>query len=161
MIRYAESYLRNQQRSNSRRMDNRYLCQINLEIYSGTPVYFTCSNLSITYSSYPIHYLPDSPESAEQKAKKDAFASHENPSNGTLILGHASPLNFFVLTDDEKYVVTADRDEHVRVSRYPKGYIIEMYCLGHLKWVPLHRLVEVMNLTPSNKICLCVALSVF
>ncbi|KAF8967637.1 WD40-repeat-containing domain protein [Flammula alnicola] len=66
---------------------------------------------------------------------KDAISSHENPSGGQLILGHASPLNAFLLTPDEKYIITADRDEHVRVSRYPDGYNIEMYCLGHLKFV--------------------------
>jgi tRNA (guanine-N(7)-)-methyltransferase subunit TRM82 len=51
-----------------------------------------------------------------------------------LILGHASPLTTFLLTSDEKYIVTADRDEHIRVSWYPNGYNIEMYCLGHLKY---------------------------
>ena len=68
------------------------------------------------------------------KQQRDALSSHENPSGGELILGHASPLNAFLLTNDEKYIVTADRDEHIRVSWYPKGYNIEMYCLGHLKY---------------------------
>lgn len=36
-----------------------------------------------------------------------------------------------VLSADNKYVITADRDEHVRVSRFPNGYNIESFCLGH------------------------------
>ncbi|KAG2123847.1 WD40 repeat-like protein [Suillus clintonianus] len=66
---------------------------------------------------------------------RDALASHENPSGGELILGHASLLTSFLLTADEQYIVTADRDEHIRVSWYPQGYTIESYCLGHQKYV--------------------------
>ncbi|KAF8074939.1 quinon protein alcohol dehydrogenase-like superfamily [Lyophyllum atratum] len=80
--------------------------------------------------SYPFHYVP-----LTVKQKKDALSSHENPSGGQLILGHASLLNAFLLTADEKFIITADRDEHIRVSWYPQGYNIEMYCLGHTKFV--------------------------
>ncbi|KAG1728117.1 WD40 repeat-like protein [Suillus lakei] len=66
---------------------------------------------------------------------RDALASHENPSGGELILGHASLLTTFLLTADEQYIVTADRDEHIRVSWYPQGYTIESYCLGHQQYV--------------------------
>ncbi|KAF5383622.1 hypothetical protein D9615_003555 [Tricholomella constricta] len=70
-----------------------------------------------------------------EKQKKDALSSHENPSGGQLILGHASLLSAFLLSSDEEYIITADRDEHIRVSWYPQGYNIEMYCLGHTKFV--------------------------
>ncbi|KDR80625.1 hypothetical protein GALMADRAFT_276855 [Galerina marginata CBS 339.88] len=102
-----------------------------------TSVAFTADAQTILVSdkfgdifSYPFTYVP-----LTVKQKKDALSSHENPSGGQLILGHASPINAFLLTPDEKYIVTADRDEHIRVSWYPKGYNIEMYCLGHLKFV--------------------------
>ncbi|KAF9563906.1 WD40 repeat-like protein [Agrocybe pediades] len=86
--------------------------------------------------SYPFTYVPlTQDQKKEQQRKRDALSSHENPSGGNLILGHASPLNAFLLTHDEKYIITADRDEHIRVSWFPKGYNIEMYCLGHLKFV--------------------------
>jgi hypothetical protein len=43
------------------------------------------------------------------------------------------------LTKDNKYVITSDRDEHIRVSQYPKGHNIESYCLGHTRydWNPM------------------------
>lgn len=47
------------------------------------------------------------------------------------IVGHVSMVTDMVLTLDEKYVITSDRDEHIRVSRYPNGYNIESYCMGH------------------------------
>ncbi|KIM44673.1 hypothetical protein M413DRAFT_442627 [Hebeloma cylindrosporum] len=83
--------------------------------------------------SYPFNHTP--PVKGTQEKSKDALSSHENPSGGQLILGHASPLNAFLLSADEKFIITADRDEHIRVSWFPKGYNIEMYCLGHLKFV--------------------------
>ncbi|KAJ6504799.1 WD40 repeat-like protein [Mycena vitilis] len=80
-----------------------------------------------SYDLYPA------PQTAEQK--KASLASHENPSGGKLILGHTSFLTAFLLSPDEKYIITADRDEHIRVSWYPQGYSIEIYCLGHEKFV--------------------------
>ncbi|KJA28088.1 hypothetical protein HYPSUDRAFT_129664 [Hypholoma sublateritium FD-334 SS-4] len=110
-----------------------------------TAVAFTSNAETIVVSdkfgdifSYPFAYtlLSEDERKDKEKAKpRDALSSHENPSDGQLILGHASPLNAFIFTADEKFIVTADRDEHIRVSWFPKGYNIEMYCLGHLKFV--------------------------
>ncbi|RPD73383.1 WD40 repeat-like protein [Lentinus tigrinus ALCF2SS1-7] len=109
-----------------------------------TEVSFTQDGQTIVVSdkfgdvfSYPLHPEPLSMSSSEQAStsKRGSLTSHENPSNGTLILGHASMLTTFLLTPDERYIVTADRDEHIRVSWYPQGYNIERYCLGHEKFV--------------------------
>lgn len=56
-----------------------------------------------------------------------------------LLLGHVSLLTDIVYvslkTDEGKnrsYILTSDRDEHIRVSRgIPEAYIIENFCLGH------------------------------
>ncbi|KOS18876.1 tRNA (guanine-N(7)-)-methyltransferase non-catalytic subunit trm82 [Escovopsis weberi] len=55
-----------------------------------------------------------------------------------LLLGHVSMLTSLVLGEahGRRYILTADRDEHVRVSRYmPQAHIIEAFCMGHKEFV--------------------------
>ncbi|KAL4066006.1 hypothetical protein V8B97DRAFT_1914561 [Scleroderma yunnanense] len=81
---------------------------------------------------YPLH--PDL-EATSKEPKNDALVSHESLSGGELVLGHASVLTYCLLTPDESFIITSDRDEHIRVSWYPEGYVIKAYCLGHEKYV--------------------------
>lgn len=59
-----------------------------------------------------------------------------------LLLGHVSMLTDMVHATREaegrqrSYILTADRDEHIRVSRGPpQSHVIEGYCLGHSEFV--------------------------
>jgi tRNA (guanine-N(7)-)-methyltransferase subunit TRM82 len=59
-----------------------------------------------------------------------------------LLLGHVSMLTDLCYATQEvdgkqrAYIITADRDEHIRVSRGPpQSHIIEGYCLGHTEFV--------------------------
>jgi tRNA (guanine-N(7)-)-methyltransferase subunit TRM82 len=61
-----------------------------------------------------------------------------------LLLGHVSLLTDVACvslpldassSQKRSYILTADRDEHIRVSRYPQAHIIENYCLGHTGFV--------------------------
>lgn len=59
-----------------------------------------------------------------------------------LLLGHVSMLTDLTHATREVdgkprgYIITADRDEHIRVSRAPpQSHVIEGYCLGHKEFV--------------------------
>jgi len=54
---------------------------------------------------------------------------------GELLLGHLSMLLAMRLSPDGRHLVTADRDEKVRISRYPQTYLIEHYSLAHSSFI--------------------------
>lgn len=60
---------------------------------------------------------------------------------GKLILGHLSVVYDVLLTPDEKFVITSDRDDKIRVSNFPNCFEIEGYCLGHREFVSAVRLL--------------------
>ena len=49
------------------------------------------------------------------------------------------------LTQDRRYVLTSDRDEKIRVSKFPNSYNIEGFCLGHTEFVSSLALVPGCN----------------
>ncbi|KAK5019651.1 hypothetical protein BJ546DRAFT_1068926 [Cryomyces antarcticus] len=82
-----------------------------------------------------------------QQNQKDLHAKTKEPPKfeSTLLLGHVSMLTDLLLATvvpdepDAKprhYILTSDRDEHIRVSRgLPQTHVIEGYCLGHTEFV--------------------------
>ncbi|KAF6815943.1 WD repeat domain-containing protein [Colletotrichum sojae] len=72
-----------------------------------------------------------------KKAKRDT-PKDEPAFEHTLLAGHVSMLTALTLAvkGSRRYIVTADRDEHIRLSRYmPYAHIIEGFCLGHSNFV--------------------------
>lgn len=84
-----------------------------------------------------LRHYSQNEKTAEEKPTS-AFELH-------LILGHVSMLTDLVYVSvpvdatsgrQRPYIFTADRDEHIRVSRGPpQAHIIENYCLGHTSFV--------------------------
>ncbi|OJJ47832.1 hypothetical protein ASPZODRAFT_131423 [Penicilliopsis zonata CBS 506.65] len=71
-----------------------------------------------------------------QGSKENSGATFEH----AIVLGHVSMLTDLALVSlsspARSYILTADRDEHIRVSRGPpQAYVIENYCLGHTSFI--------------------------
>ncbi|PIK45215.1 putative tRNA (guanine-N(7)-)-methyltransferase non-catalytic subunit wdr4-like [Apostichopus japonicus] len=60
---------------------------------------------------------------------------------GSLLLGHVSMLLDVAATPDNKFIITCDRDEKIRVSCFPNAYNIHGYCLGHTQFVSCFKIV--------------------
>lgn len=95
------------------------------------------SNTTLVRAASKVKFTPNNDIVIADKSG-DAYlykmASKEENA-GTLILGHLSMLLDVLITYDNKYIITADRDEKIRVSQFPNAYNIESYCLGHTKFV--------------------------
>lgn len=74
-----------------------------------------------------------------QKAQTNKASEKPEPTfEHRLLLGHVSMLTDVAAVDIQGrgYIISADRDEHIRVSRgIPQSHIIEGFCLGHTEFI--------------------------
>lgn len=86
-----------------------------------------------------IHSLRNRKALENQKRQANRATEKAAPSfQHTLLLGHVSMLTDIALTtyEGKEYIVTADRDEHIRVSRgIPQAHVIEGFCMGHTEFI--------------------------
>jgi tRNA (guanine-N(7)-)-methyltransferase subunit TRM82 len=85
-------------------------------------------------------------EKAAAERRKRLQVEYNIPFAHDFILGHVSmllclstvtlPADHPEAAGKEKtWVLTGDRDEHIRVTRYPQSYVIDGFCLGHTQFV--------------------------
>ncbi|XP_033990205.1 tRNA (guanine-N(7)-)-methyltransferase non-catalytic subunit wdr4 isoform X1 [Trematomus bernacchii] len=64
-----------------------------------------------------------------------SFSVGEPQREGELKMGHLSMLLAMSMSPDDKFIITADRDEKIRVSHLRSPYNIQSFCLGHQQFV--------------------------
>lgn len=104
------------------------------------PAYKPAANTFTVHSKRNLDALKrQQQQAAERLAKGEEVKRPEGPDfELTLQLGHVSMLTAVLLAESEgrRYILTSDRDEHIRISRYlPQAHIIESFCLGHKDFV--------------------------
>uniref|UniRef100_A0A8C5ZE79 WD repeat domain 4 n=1 Tax=Marmota marmota marmota TaxID=9994 RepID=A0A8C5ZE79_MARMA len=72
---------------------------------------------------------------ADKSGDVYSFSVLEPHGGGRLELGHLSMLLDVAVSPDDRFVLTADRDEKIRVSWAAAPHSIEAFCLGHTEFV--------------------------
>lgn len=110
------------------------------EISKAKPFAPAASSLTV-HTKRNREALRNQQRQVKQKSEKEVLKfDHE------LLLGHVSLLTDLITVRlppasspsgvAREYIITADRDEHIRVSRgIPQSHLIEGYCLGHSDFV--------------------------
>jgi len=83
-----------------------------------------CSGILVADKSGDIRHFHTGSDSVASNNEKEK-----------LLLGHLSIILDIVLCLQDRFVVSCDRDEKIRVSCYPNCYNINSFCLGHSEFV--------------------------
>jgi tRNA (guanine-N(7)-)-methyltransferase subunit TRM82 len=122
------------------------------------PHYKPTATEKTVHSKSNLRVLQEQLKQAEQggvtKSKGPIAFEHE------LLLGHVSMLTDLVVASHKAedktekartYILTADRDEHIRISRGPpQAFVTEGYCLGHREFVSKICLLDPKNLVSGG-----------
>ncbi|KAM9364114.1 tRNA (guanine-N(7)-)-methyltransferase non-catalytic subunit wdr4 isoform 2-T2 [Pholidichthys leucotaenia] len=72
---------------------------------------------------------------ADKSGDVYSFSVAEPQREGDLKMGHLSMLLAVTLSPDDQFIITADRDEKIRVSHLRSPHNIQSFCLGHTQFV--------------------------
>ncbi|KAJ8669339.1 hypothetical protein QAD02_000598 [Eretmocerus hayati] len=104
-------------------------------VYNSTSLELV-SNRTLARSASRVKFLPNNDiVVADRSGDAYLYSVEKADEKGQLLLGHLSMLLDVLVTSDLNHIITADRDEKIRVSLFPNSYNILSYCLGHKKFV--------------------------
>jgi len=100
----------------------------------------TCTEVIVSDKSGDVIRFPLTPDAKDLRHQDENQSSNgdgqgEGGGGGEVVLGHLSMLLGTEISPCGKYILTADRDEKLRVSHWPNAYNIHGYCLGHTEFV--------------------------
>lgn len=72
---------------------------------------------------------------ADKSGDVYSFSVSDPHQDGELKMGHLSMVLAVTLSLDDRFIITSDRDEKIRVSRLGSPYDIQSFCLGHKQFV--------------------------
>eukprot|EP01132_Coremiostelium_polycephalum_P010991 gene10991-13466_t len=80
--------------------------------------------------------VDDSKNKSLSNAKENKLTKQDERENDeNLSFGHYSSIVDLKLSKCFNYLFSADRDEKIRISKYPNTFDIERFCLGHSKYI--------------------------
>ena len=94
-----------------------------------------------------VYLYPFEPRKAPEEDRPNATTLASDPSKtveADLLLGHVSLITTHLLIPDGRHIITADRDEHIRISRFPQSYVIERFLFGS------EAFVSALHIPPSR-----------
>eukprot|EP00096_Caligus_rogercresseyi_P002899 TRINITY_DN1526_c0_g1_i1.p1 TRINITY_DN1526_c0_g1~~TRINITY_DN1526_c0_g1_i1.p1 ORF type:complete len:375 (-),score=55.40 TRINITY_DN1526_c0_g1_i1:270-1394(-) len=97
-----------------------------------------------------IAFTPDSNKVITADKSGDSFLHNFLAQKEELLLGHLSMLTGVSLSQDGSRIITSDRDEKIRISRFPNAYNIIGFCLGHENFVTNFKLCRGDKLISSS-----------
>lgn len=95
-----------------------------------------CKTFILPRSASKIRFTADNQQVLVADKSGDVLIYNiKTEDSGIKLLGHLSLLLDILQTPDNKFIITSDRDEKIKVSCYPNTYNIQSYCLGHKEFV--------------------------
>lgn len=120
----------------SRNGDLFAICTLNKQLVVYGSEYKVLKNLNVARTVSKIRFTPSNNIIvADKTGDVYLFDLKSENCEAEQVLGHLSMLLDALVTDCEKFIITCDRDEKIRVSHYPGAYNIVSYCLGHEEFV--------------------------
>lgn len=103
---------------------------------AGTELTFK-SRRKLARNTSALRFFPDNRQLLVSDKTGDVFVfdCEDFEKAGRWILGHISQVLDVAVDSAQKFVLSCDRDEKIRVTRYPETFEIQGFCLGHKEFV--------------------------